>query len=88
MKAMFAPLSSLLQVAQESRGLLDAACRAGILDPTSSMAAAAGLAAWGASPAAGYAAAALRFPHRAAVVDDEGQVTFAELARRMAKSKR
>ena len=82
MKAMLGPLSSLLQLAQESRGLLDGACRAGLFDPTSAMAGAAGLAAWGTSPAAGYAAAALRHPHRAAVVDDDGQVTFAELDRR------
>lgn len=81
MKAMTAPFSSLLQRAQESCDLLEGAWRSGLLDPTSAMAAAAGLAAWGTSPAAGYAAAALRHPQRAAVIDDEGQISFAELDR-------
>lgn len=37
---------------------------------------------WGVTPAAGYAAGAVRYPHDVAVLDDEGSVTFAELDRR------
>ncbi|MGI8631029.1 MAG: AMP-binding protein [Solirubrobacterales bacterium] len=44
---------------------------------------------WGASPAAGYAAAAARHPDRTAISDELGDVTFAELhdrSRRLASS--
>jgi acyl-CoA synthetase (AMP-forming)/AMP-acid ligase II len=37
---------------------------------------------WGVTPATGYAAGAARTPHRAAVVDDEGVLTFREVDRR------
>ena len=40
------------------------------------------LARWGATPAAGYAAAAARFPDRVAVIDDVGAISFSELHRR------
>jgi fatty-acyl-CoA synthase len=82
MKAMTGPLSSLLRLANEGRGLLDGAWRAGLMDPTYAMAGAAAFASWGASPAAAYAAAALRYPTRTAVIDDEGRVSYAELDRR------
>jgi acyl-CoA synthetase (AMP-forming)/AMP-acid ligase II len=37
---------------------------------------------WGASPAAGVAAAAIRHPDRVAVIDERGELTFDELERR------
>jgi acyl-CoA synthetase (AMP-forming)/AMP-acid ligase II len=37
---------------------------------------------WGLSPAAAYALAATRQPHRAAIVDDRGTLTFGEMHRR------
>src|SRR4051812_40933203 len=37
---------------------------------------------WGATPAAGYASAAIRFPDATAIVDDRGSLTFAEVQRR------
>jgi fatty-acyl-CoA synthase len=37
---------------------------------------------WGPTPAAAYAGAAIRFPDRAAIVDDRGTLTFAEVQRR------
>ena len=35
---------------------------------------------WGPTPAAGYAISALRTPHRAAIHDEYGTITFGELA--------
>jgi acyl-CoA synthetase (AMP-forming)/AMP-acid ligase II len=37
---------------------------------------------WGATPAAGYTASAIRYPDEAAIIDDLGTLTFAELHRR------
>ena len=37
---------------------------------------------WGATPAAGYSAAAIRFPDAAAIVDERGSLTFADVQRR------
>ncbi|GAC1326770.1 MAG: AMP-binding protein [Mycobacteriales bacterium] len=37
---------------------------------------------WGATPAAGYAAAAIRYPESSAVIDEAGEVSFRELDRR------
>jgi acyl-CoA synthetase (AMP-forming)/AMP-acid ligase II len=37
---------------------------------------------WGATPAAGYAGAAIRYPERTALVDERGALTFAQLHRR------
>jgi acyl-CoA synthetase (AMP-forming)/AMP-acid ligase II len=37
---------------------------------------------WGPTPAAAYAGAAIRYPHREALVDDRGTLTFAEVHRR------
>jgi fatty-acyl-CoA synthase len=37
---------------------------------------------WGMTPAAGYAAAAVRFPRAAAVIDEAGTLSFAEVHRR------
>ncbi len=37
---------------------------------------------WGASPAAAYAVGAIRHPHRAAMVDERGTLTFQEIHRR------
>ena len=37
---------------------------------------------WGASPAAGYAVAAIRHPRRAALVDERGMLTYEEVHRR------
>ncbi|WP_372789455.1 acyl-CoA synthetase [Paraconexibacter sp.] len=40
------------------------------------------LAKWGPTPAAGYTASAIRYPDDAAVIDELGTLTFAEVARR------
>jgi acyl-CoA synthetase (AMP-forming)/AMP-acid ligase II len=37
---------------------------------------------WGPTPAAAYAGSAIRYPDRAAIVDDRGTLTFAEVQRR------
>src|SRR5262249_13190425 len=37
---------------------------------------------WGPTPAAGYAASAVRYPHGIAIVDERGALTFAEVHRR------
>jgi fatty-acyl-CoA synthase len=37
---------------------------------------------WGPTPAAAYAGAAIRYPDRAAIVDDRGTLTFSEVQRR------
>jgi len=37
---------------------------------------------WGPTPAAGYTAAAIRFPHETAIVDELGTLTFGEVHRR------
>jgi len=37
---------------------------------------------WGATPAAGYSAAAIRFPDATAIVDERGSLTFADVQRR------
>jgi len=40
------------------------------------------LAKWGPTPAAGYTASAIRYPDDAAIIDDLGTLTFADVARR------
>jgi fatty-acyl-CoA synthase len=42
----------------------------------------AALRAWGPTPAAGYAASAVRYPHSTAIVDERGTLTFEEVHRR------
>ena len=37
---------------------------------------------WGATPAAAYTGSAIRYPDRAAIVDERGTLTFAEVHRR------
>jgi fatty-acyl-CoA synthase len=57
----------------------------GMLKPTRpdrAVRSAAALRRWGPTPAAAYAGAAIRFPDRAALVDDRGALTFAEVQRR------
>jgi fatty-acyl-CoA synthase len=57
----------------------------GMLRPTRpdrAVRSAAALRRWGPTPAAAYAGAAIRFPDRAAIVDDRGTLTFAEVQRR------
>src|SRR4051812_5210967 len=58
---------------------------AGVVRPTSParvVGSAAALVRFGPTPAAGYTAAALRFPDDTAVIDDAGTLTFAEVHRR------
>jgi fatty-acyl-CoA synthase len=40
------------------------------------------IARWGVTPAAGYAGAAVRFPNRPAIIDDQGAISFGEVHRR------
>jgi acyl-CoA synthetase (AMP-forming)/AMP-acid ligase II len=57
----------------------------GMLRPTRpdrAVRSAAALRRWGPTPAAAYAGAAIRYPDRAALVDDRGTLTFAEVQRR------
>jgi fatty-acyl-CoA synthase len=57
----------------------------GMLKPTRpdrALRSAAALRRWGPTPAAAYAGAAIRYPDRAALVDDRGTLTFAEVQRR------
>jgi fatty-acyl-CoA synthase len=56
--------------------------RTGLLDPTQWASSTVALARWGPTLASAYAAAALRHPRRAAVVDHRGSVSFAKLDRR------
>ncbi|MEM8620745.1 MAG: AMP-binding protein [Actinomycetota bacterium] len=62
--------------------LVSAARRAGALDPRQFGASAAAISRWGASLVVPYAAAAARFPERAAVIDDHETVSYAELDQR------
>ncbi|TFH16044.1 MAG: acyl-CoA synthetase [Acidimicrobiales bacterium] len=55
--------------------------RLGWLDPAQVAATAAAVARWGPTLAAIYTASAVRHPRRAAVIDDRGSVTYAELDR-------
>ncbi len=59
--------------------------RSGILEPGLSVANAAGLARWGATPAAVVAGAAGRYPTRVALVDEAGSLTYGELDRRSSR---
>jgi fatty-acyl-CoA synthase len=71
----------LLYKAHVARTLL----ATGMLRPTRpdrALRSAAALRRWGPTPAAAYAGAAIRFPDRAAIVDDRGTLTFAEVQRR------
>ncbi|HEX4186596.1 MAG TPA: acyl-CoA synthetase [Solirubrobacteraceae bacterium] len=57
----------------------------GMLRPTRpdrAVRSAAALRRWGPTPAAAYAGAAIRFPGRAALIDDRGTLTFAEVQQR------
>src|SRR5437588_5786126 len=59
--------------------------RAGILTPTRPdrlLPSLIRLARWGPAPAAGYTAAAIRYPDEPAIIDDLGTLTFAEVHRR------
>ncbi|MEM9516829.1 MAG: AMP-binding protein [Actinomycetota bacterium] len=62
--------------------LADAARRAGVLDPRQFGANAIAVSRWGASLAVPYAAAAGRFPQRAAVIDDHETVSYSTLDQR------
>ncbi len=62
-----------------NRQALDAARRAGLLEPGLVMASATSFAFWGASAAMPYAAAAARRPFRTAVIDDYGSLTYLQL---------
>ncbi|MEZ5379211.1 MAG: AMP-binding protein [Acidimicrobiales bacterium] len=53
--------------------------RTGLLDPRTLGASVAAAGTWGASVAAPYASAALRHPHRTALVDAHGAITYREL---------
>ncbi len=59
--------------------------RSGILEPGLSLANAAGLARWGATPAAVLAGAAGRYPARVALIDEAGSLTYGELDRRTSR---
>ncbi len=59
--------------------------RSGILEPGLSVANAAGMARWGATPAAVVAGAAGRYPTRVALVDEAGSLTYGELDRRTSR---
>jgi len=70
-----------LYKAQVARTLL----ATGMLKPTRpdrALRSAAALRRWGPTPAAAYAGSAIRYPDRAAVVDDRGTLTFAEMQQR------
>jgi acyl-CoA synthetase (AMP-forming)/AMP-acid ligase II len=71
----------VLYKAQVARTLL----ATGMLKPTRpdrALRSAAALRRWGPTPAAAYAGSAIRYPDRAALVDDRGTLTFAEVQRR------
>lgn len=55
----------------------------GLCDPTTPLVAAGAFLATGPSPAMPYAMSALRFPHRTAITDDTGSLTYAQLGRRV-----
>ncbi|MFT4569438.1 MAG: acyl-CoA synthetase (AMP-forming)/AMP-acid ligase II [Hyphomicrobiaceae bacterium] len=55
---------------------------AGFLHPGRMLALGAATKKWGPTPAAGFAASASRRPDAVAIIDDDGQVTYAELDRR------
>lgn len=59
--------------------MLKTAQRTGMLDPAWVAAFASSAAIWGSSSATPYAASALRFPNRIAVVDDYGWLTYRQL---------
>lgn len=61
------------------RAAISLARRTGFADPRSVCALTAASAFWGASVAAPYAAAAVRYPRRSAVVDDYGVITYRQL---------
>ena len=63
----------------DTRSLLKAVRRAGFFDPTWVGAFTAAAAAWGSSVVTPYAAAALRFPNRTAVMDEFGSLTYRQL---------
>ena len=75
-------MNSVLRLAADGWNALEAARRAGLLDPTLAFASASAYVAWGASPAAAFSASACRSPGRAAVVDESGTTTYAQLDRR------
>ncbi len=68
-----------MAIFDRAASLFDAARRTGGLDPRQAGASAAAAAQWGASLATPYAAAARRFPDRAAIVDDDGTLSYGEL---------
>jgi acyl-CoA synthetase (AMP-forming)/AMP-acid ligase II/uncharacterized protein YndB with AHSA1/START domain len=71
--------------AQTSLGVARTLVKAGVLNPgrpDRMVRQANVLAKWGATVAGGYRANAVRFPHELAVVDERGELTFAELDRR------
>ena len=57
----------------------DAVRRSGLVDPRQVAAMSAALLRWGPSLATAYAAAAMRHPRRAAVIDHRGSLTFRQL---------
>lgn len=61
--------------------IIDVARRAGLLDPRRVPAFTAALARWGPTMAAPYAASAIVSPRRAAIIDDEGTVSWGTLDR-------
>ncbi|MCW2968962.1 MAG: AMP-dependent synthetase and ligase [Solirubrobacterales bacterium] len=70
-----------LYKAQVARTLL----ATGMLKPTRpdrALRSAGALRRWGPTPAAAYAGSAIRYPDRAALIDDRGTLTFAEMQRR------
>jgi acyl-CoA synthetase (AMP-forming)/AMP-acid ligase II len=70
-----------LYKAQVARTLL----ATGMLKPTRpdrALRSAAALRRWGPTPAAAYAGSAIRYPDRAALIDDRGTLTFSEMQRR------
>jgi acyl-CoA synthetase (AMP-forming)/AMP-acid ligase II len=70
-----------LYKAQVARTLL----ATGMLKPTRpdrALRSAAALRRWGPTPAAAYAGSAIRYPDRAALIDDRGTLTFSEMHRR------
>ncbi|MEO7198557.1 MAG: AMP-binding protein, partial [Solirubrobacterales bacterium] len=77
-KIRLGQLGSIVDLPFNLRALIDAGVVKPIA-PTKLVAMAATLRRWGASPAAGVAAAAIQRPNAVALIDEAGELTFAEL---------
>jgi fatty-acyl-CoA synthase len=87
LRALSSALTSFSRPVSEVIGAVPALSRIGLLRPyrpDQVVAMLAALRRWGLTPATGYAAMAARDPHGAAVIDEAGTLTFADVHRRTA----